>query len=214
MASKAKTSSKNAPVTRSGRTPAVTAVMPLVPRAPWPSGISRPSGRKGKSDTSSKSRKAISTPPTTKEVGVQAGLPRSQTLKCSSSTLLHSSQSSRPQEDTREANVPTIYPESVLRLAKGCALGAYNVPFYLLCKNNAHPGRVQYNPVSCVQEDGTWTWKCENQVSNISISVRFWIMSVEYTLIIMTYRGRFVPPHSYCNTAGSILILILSHSRI
>lgn len=104
-ASKEETSPKNTPAssrqsTLSGRTPARTAVQPLVPRAPWPKGVPLPSGRKGKFVSPSSPKKVISTPLIRDEVEFQAQARRLQTSRRSASygTLV----------DPRGANVPTI----------------------------------------------------------------------------------------------------------
>ncbi|KAI9451989.1 hypothetical protein BJY52DRAFT_958138 [Lactarius psammicola] len=172
----AETSLKNAPVnlqqnTRSGRTPAKTATTPLVPRATWPSSIPRPLRRKGKSVSPATSEMAISTPPTTKDVGDQAGPQRSQTLKRSSSALLHS-QSDRPHKDTWGVNVPTVSSESTLHPAKENAVGSYKKPFYFPDNNDLQPCRVQYNSVSYSQEDGAWKWKWISEETQLEVLIR------------------------------------------
>ncbi|KAI9433598.1 hypothetical protein H4582DRAFT_991078 [Lactarius indigo] len=128
--SRAETSPSNTPVrslqdARSGRTPARTVAMPLVPRAPWPSGIPGPSGRKRRSALVSTSEKAISTPPTTKEAGVQAR-PGSQILRCPSSCLIQTLSGS--PHDTKGTNLPLIsFPihiHMIRHLAKEYDLGS------------------------------------------------------------------------------------------
>lgn len=151
--SKEETSLKDAPAssrqsTVSGRTPAKTAVKPLVPRAPWPKGVPAPSGRKGKSiSPSTTTEKVVSAPPTRKEVEVQAHPPRLQTLRCSEScdTIL---------VDPWGANVPTV---STTHLTEEYALGSDKEPLsvHLVC-----------DPVSFNQENSV-----EKKVFVLTVSV-------------------------------------------
>ncbi|KAH8992199.1 hypothetical protein EDB92DRAFT_1858583, partial [Lactarius akahatsu] len=141
---------------QSGRTPAGTADMPLVPRASWPPGIPNPSRRKGKSVSPSTSEGAVSTSPTT-TVEVQARPPRSRTLKRSSScgSLLHA-QPGRPHKETWEAR--TIY--SILYHAME-APGSYKGPD----NDDLRLCRAQSNSVSCTHENraGKTTQKCTRE---------------------------------------------------
>ncbi|KAH8990002.1 hypothetical protein EDB86DRAFT_1822752 [Lactarius hatsudake] len=155
---------------QSGRTPAGTAGMPLVPRASWPSGFPNPSGRKGKSVSPSTSEEAVSTPPTTK-VEVQARPPRSRTLKCSSScgSLLHA-QPGRPYKETWEANPRTIY--SILHAME--ALGSYKGPISLPDNDDLRLCRIHSNSVSFAQENraGKTTQKCTREETKVLTQFR------------------------------------------
>ncbi|KAF8261894.1 hypothetical protein EI94DRAFT_748723 [Lactarius quietus] len=124
-----------------GRSPARTAVQPLVQRAPWPSWFSPLSGRKGKSNSPSTSEKVTSTPPTTKDVGVQAEPPQTPSLRCSSScsTLL-----------------PAQSPDPVGE----CILESNKQPFSFLGKSDVDFIRAFVLLfVLCFQESRTGKWR-------------------------------------------------------
>lgn len=147
--------------------------MPLVPRAPWPSGIRASSRRRSKSISLSTSAETISTLPATEEVEGQARSPRSQTLKrCSSCGGSLHAQSDGPHQDTRGADLPTTSAHPATRdntvTASPEAQTCLDVSSTLhLVERYAHRssfsllGNKEGNSVSNVQKNGAGTWKCK-----------------------------------------------------
>lgn len=162
-------SSRNSP--RSSRIPAETAVLPLVPGAPWPLCILESRGRRGKSVSPYKAEKSIFTPPMTKEVevqGVQAWQSQSQILEHSSprSALPHT-QSGRP---TRGANIPTI--SAILHLSEEYTPGSYVGNLSLLGDNGLHLGCSRDNSISCIQQNGARMCNCVRDETQFRAHVR------------------------------------------
>ena len=124
---------------RSNRTPARTAVKPIVPRAIWPPGIPKPSRRLSK---------CVSPTPSEK-----AERPRSQTLGHSCDALLHA-QSGRSRGDARGANVLTIQVAVTYSLESD--MGSFSV---MGRSNNLQRGRPLDNFASCIQGDRAGMWE-------------------------------------------------------